>query len=51
MVTMMPFGVKNGPPTYKRVVIKVFREYIDVFMEIFLDNFTVLMTYQLTLKS
>ncbi len=33
--------VKNGPHTYKRVVIKVFREYIDVFMEIFLDNFTV----------
>jgi hypothetical protein len=31
----MPFGVKNGLPTYERVVIKTFREYIDVFMKIF----------------
>ncbi len=39
---MMPFGVKNGPPTYQRVVTKAFREYIDVFMKIFLDDFIVL---------
>jgi hypothetical protein len=37
----MPFGVKNGPPTYQRVVTKAFREYIDVFMKIFLDDFTI----------
>jgi hypothetical protein len=36
----MPFGVKNEPPTYQRVVTKAFREYIDVFMKIFLDDFT-----------
>jgi hypothetical protein len=37
----MPFGVKNGPPTYSRVVTKSFCEYIDVFMKIFLDDFTI----------
>jgi hypothetical protein len=25
----MPFGVKNGPPTYQKVVTKTFREYLD----------------------
>jgi hypothetical protein len=38
---MMPFGVKNGPPTYQRVIIKVICEYIDVFMKIFLTDFIV----------
>jgi hypothetical protein len=38
---VMPFGVKNGPPTYQRVVTKAFHEYIDVFMKIFLDDFTI----------
>jgi hypothetical protein len=37
----MPFGVKNGPPTYQRVVTKALREYIDVFMKIFLDDFII----------
>jgi hypothetical protein len=37
----MPFGFKNGPPTYQRVVTKAFHEYIDVFMKIFLYNFIV----------
>jgi hypothetical protein len=35
------FGVKNGPPTYQRVVIKAFREYLDSFMKIFLDGLIV----------
>jgi hypothetical protein len=34
----MPFGVKNGPPTYQRAITKAFHEYIDVFMKIFLDE-------------
>ncbi len=38
---VMPFGVKNGSPTYQRVVIKAFHEYIGVFMKIFLDDFTI----------
>jgi hypothetical protein len=37
----MPFGVKNGPPTYQRVVTKAFREYLDSFMKIFMDDFIV----------
>jgi hypothetical protein len=32
---IMPFGVKNEPPTYQKVVTKAFCEYIDVFMKIF----------------
>ncbi len=39
----MSFGVKNGPPTYQHVVIsKAFCEYNDLFMKIFLDDFTIL---------
>jgi hypothetical protein len=37
----MPFGVKNGPPTYQRAFTKAFHEYIDVFMRIFLDDIIV----------
>ncbi len=37
----MPFGVKNGPPTYQRAITKTFHEYIDVFMKIFLDDFII----------
>jgi hypothetical protein len=36
----MPFGVKNGPPTYQRAITKAFREYIHVFIKIFLHDFT-----------
>jgi len=38
---VMPFGLKNGPPTYQRAITKSFCEYIDVFMKIFLDDFIV----------
>ncbi len=41
MWVMMPFGVKNGLLTYHRVVTKTSHEYIDIFMKIFLDDFTV----------
>jgi hypothetical protein len=37
----MLFGVKNEPPTYQRAITKAFHEYIDVFMKIFLDDFTI----------
>jgi hypothetical protein len=36
----MPFGIKNGAPTYQKVVTKAFKEYLDSFMKIFLDDFT-----------
>jgi hypothetical protein len=35
------FWGKNGPLTYQKVVTKTFHEYIDVFMKIFLDDFTI----------
>jgi hypothetical protein len=37
----MPFGVKNGPPTYQRAITKAFCNHIDVFMKIPLDDFTI----------
>jgi hypothetical protein len=36
---VMSFGVKNGPPTYHKVVTKIFIKYLDNFMKIFLDDF------------
>ncbi len=41
MWVVMPFSVKNGPPTYQRAIPKAFHEYIDVFMKIFLNGFTI----------
>jgi hypothetical protein len=38
---VMPFGVKNGPPTYHRIVTQTFRKYLDSFMKIFLDDFII----------
>jgi len=37
----MYFGMKNGLPTFQKVVAKTFKEYLDNFMKIFLDNFTI----------
>jgi hypothetical protein len=36
----MSFGVKNEPPTYHRAMTKTFKDYLDSFMKIFLDDFT-----------
>jgi hypothetical protein len=38
---VMPFGVKNEPPTYQKDVTKAFKKYLDNFMKIFLDGFTI----------
>ncbi len=37
----MPFGVKNEPPTFQIVVSRTFKEYLDQFVKIFLDDFIV----------
>jgi hypothetical protein len=37
----MPFSVKNGPPTFQRIINKTFKKYVDQFMKIFLDDFTI----------
>ncbi len=39
--TLMPFGVKSGPLTYQKAVTKTFKDYLDNFMKIFLDDFIV----------
>jgi hypothetical protein len=46
----MHFGVKNGPRIYQRAVTKAFREYIDVFMKIFLDDFIIFSDLSIHLK-
>jgi hypothetical protein len=44
---VMRFGMKNGPPTFQRIVTKTFKEYINNFMKTFLDDFIV---YTVTLR-
>jgi hypothetical protein len=38
----MPFGFKNAPPTYQLVVSTIFKEYLGVFMKLFLDGVTLI---------
>ncbi len=50
---VMFFRVKNGPPTYQRVVSRVFKDYLRKFMNYFLDDCTVhsdMDTYMYKLK-
>jgi hypothetical protein len=37
----MPFGVKNEPSTFLRAINKAFKEYLDQFMKIYLEDFMV----------
>jgi hypothetical protein len=37
----MPFGLKNALTTYQRAVNKAFREYLNKFMNLFLNDFNV----------
>jgi hypothetical protein len=37
---IMLFGVKNGLPTYYMVVNITFKDYLEIFMKIFLNDFT-----------
>jgi hypothetical protein len=37
----MPFGVKNGAPTFQKAISITFKECLDQFMKIFLDDFTI----------
>jgi hypothetical protein len=38
---VMPFGLKNVPPTYQWVVNTTFKGYLGVFMKLFLDDISV----------
>jgi hypothetical protein len=39
--TVMPFGLKNAPTIFSRVVITAFKEFIHQFLEVYLDDWTV----------
>jgi hypothetical protein len=36
--TMMPFGLKNAPAIFSRVVVEAFKEFLHKFMEAYFDN-------------
>ena len=38
---VMPFGLKNAPPTYQRINNQIFKDYLNDFMKLFLDDFSV----------
>lgn len=35
---VLPFGLKNAPPTFMNLISIVFRDYLEKFMEIFIDD-------------
>eukprot|EP00253_Pinus_taeda_P036123 PITA_36123 len=37
----MPFGLKNAPTIFSRVLVAVFKEYIHKFLEVYLDDWIV----------
>ena len=39
--TIMPFGLKNAPTIFSRVVIASFKEFIHQFLEVYLDDWTI----------
>ncbi len=38
---VMPFGLKNAPPTFQRTMDKMFREYIDDFAMVYIDDIVI----------
>ena len=41
MFLVMPFGLCNAPATFQRAMMVIFSEYLQKFMAIFVDDFTV----------
>ena len=39
--TVMPFGLKNAPTIFSRVVVAVFKYLIQNFMQVYMDDWTV----------
>ena len=37
----MPFGLKNAPSIFSRVVVAIFKEFIQKFLEVYFDDCTV----------
>ena len=38
---VMPFGIKNAPAIFSRIVIVAFKEFIHKFLEVYFDDWTV----------
>ena len=38
---VMPFGLKNAPAIFSRVVVAVFKEYIHKFLEVYFNDWTI----------
>ena len=38
---VMPFGLKNAPPTFQRLMNELFRDYLDEFVVIYIDDILV----------
>ena len=41
MYLVMPFGLCNAPATFQRAMMAIFKEYLQKFMAVFVDDFTV----------
>ena len=39
--TIIPFGLKNAPAMFSRVVISAFKEFIHKFLEVYFDDWTI----------
>ena len=39
--TVMPFGLKNVPTIFSRIVVATFKEFIHKFLEVYFDDWTV----------
>jgi hypothetical protein len=48
---VMPFGVNKGPPTYQVVINKAFKNYIDLFMKIFPNDFCMFSNMNIHMKN
>jgi hypothetical protein len=40
--TVIPFGLKNAPTIFSRVVVEAFKVFIHKFLEVYLDDWTML---------
>ena len=38
---VIPFGLKNAPAVFSRIVVKTFQEYIYKTMEVYFDDWTI----------